>query len=265
MPSKLNSDLVNETIDFYVNNNISIKKCSEKFGIGATTLSRYLKNANIEQRVVNLKKYSYNENFFEAIDTENKAYWVGFIAADGCINKTNNLEIGLAIQDKDHLLKFIKDINGDVNMLKTTDTKARVFVCSVKLVKDLEKVGIGRNKTFSFNSIPDIRKDLVPHFLRGYFDGDGSISTNGLNRNESKKWALNLIATEGFINEWQNELSTLGITKVSIQKKGEMRVWNKAGIRQITTILKYLYRDSHIYLERKFEKANEVFAVLDES
>lgn len=265
MPRKLNSDLINNAINFYVENEISIKKCSEKFGIGATTLSRYLKEKEVETKKINLKKYSYNENFFQDINNENKAYWLGFIAADGCINKTNNLEIGLAIKDCHHLEKFIQDIEGDLAMLKLTDSKARVFVCSVKLIKDLERCGIEKNKTFSFSSIPKIKDELIPHFLRGYFDGDGSISTNGKNRNGSKKWALNLIATNDFIEEWQQYFEKLGITRVSIQEKGDMRVWNKAGINQITIILNHLYKNSNIYLSRKFEKANEIFAVLDES
>lgn len=265
MPSKLNSDLVDSAINYYIENEISIKKCSKKFGIGASTLSRYLKERNIEVKKISLKKYSYNEDFFQDIDNEHKAYWLGFIAADGCINKTNNLEIGLAIKDKSHLEKFIGDIDGDPLMLKTTKDKARVFVCSVKLVKDLERYGVSKNKTFSFNSIPKIEENLIPHFLRGYFDGDGSISTNGKNRNGSVKWALNLIATEDFIDSWQGYFSKIGITKVSIQEKGEMRVWNKVGINQIKTILNHIYGDSSIYLSRKFEKVNEIFAVLNES
>ncbi len=266
MAEKLNSDLINTAIQYYIGNEISIKECSKKFGIGATTLDRYLKNADVEKRKVNLKKYCYDEDFFEVIDTENKAYWLGFIAADGYISKgAHNLEITLAIKDRDHLAKFINDIGGEEEMLKTTGTKARVFVCSVKLVKDLENIGIHNNKTFIFDSIPKIQKELVPHFLRGYFDGDGSISTNGLNRNGTKKWALNLIATEGFIEEWQSVLEPLGISRVSIQRKDKMRVWNKCGIHQITKILNYLYKDCSIYLERKFEKANEIFAVLDKS
>ena len=265
MPNKLNSDLINSAINYYIENEISIKKCSEKFGIGASTLSRYLKKEEIEVKKINLKRYSYNEDYFQVIDSENKAYWLGFIAADGCINKTNNLEISLAIKDRTHLEKFIQDINGDMAMLKTTENKARVFVCSVKLVKDLEQYGIFNNKTFSFNSIPNLNAKLIPHFLRGYFDGDGSISTNGINRNGSKKWALNLIATEEFIEEWQEYFLKLGITKVSIQHKGDMRVWNKCGVNQIAKILNHLYSNSNIYLDRKFERANEIFAVLGES
>ena len=175
------------------------------------------------------------------------------------------MEISLAIKDRTHLEKFIRDINGDIAMLKTTENKARVFVCSVKLVKDLEQYGIYNNKTFSFNSIPNLNAKLIPHFLRGYFDGDGSISTNGINRNGSKKWALNLIATEEFIEEWQEYFLKLGITKVSIQHKGDMRVWNKCGVNQIAKILNHLYSNSNIYLDRKFERANEIFAVLGES
>ena len=121
MPSKLNSDLINSAINYYIENEISIKKCSEKFGIGASTLSRYLKKEEIEVKKINLKRYSYNEDYFQVIDSENKAYWLGFIYADGSISSQNgrySFELSLKGEDINHLHKFNSFMKYDGNNVK---------------------------------------------------------------------------------------------------------------------------------------------------
>ena len=93
MPEKIGKEIINNAINEYVKGDISIVMCAKKYNIGATTLTRHLKKNGIEIKENHGKKYFYNENYFEIIDTEEKAYWLGFIAADGCIvNKGTALE-----------------------------------------------------------------------------------------------------------------------------------------------------------------------------
>ena len=74
MGIKIKQEIINEAIKYYKNNNISVVECAKKYNIGATTLTRYLKVNGIEIKKNNGNKYTYNENYFETIDTEDKAY-----------------------------------------------------------------------------------------------------------------------------------------------------------------------------------------------
>lgn len=214
------------------------------------------------------KKYNYNENYFEKIDTEEKAYWLGFIAADGSIvNNGSALEISLKQSDRNHLIKFANAIGETDRMVKDRNQKcsngkyyptSRISVCSSIMTNHLAKHGIVQNKGFNLVFPDFLKEELLRHYLRGYFDGDGSISTNGKNRNGSPKYALNLIATESFLEDFMTWLNHLGISKVKLQNKNKMKVWNKVGINQIRIILSYLYDNCTIYLDRKYNYAREL-------
>lgn len=260
MAIKLDQTLVRKAINDYTENNLSIVECASKYNIGATTLTRYLKKEGIDTSY-DTRKYSYNERFFQTIDTEQKAYWLGFIAADGSIiNNGSVLQITLQLSDKEHLERFIKDIDGDSEMVKERSQKAngkeypaaRVNVCSKILCNDLFNKGITPRKGFVLD-FPDLNKEMLKHYLRGYFDGDGSISTNGKYRKGDPKYAINIIATEKFLEEFIVHMFDYGITRVKLQSKGPMKVWNKCGINQILSVFHYLYDNSNVYLERKYQ------------
>lgn len=214
------------------------------------------------------RKYNYNDNYFENIDTEEKAYWLGFIAADGSIvNNNRALEISLKQSDRNHLVKFANAIGETERMIKDRNQKcsngkyyatSRITVCSPILINHLSRYGIVQNKGLNLNFPTFLNDDLLRHYLRGYFDGDGSISTNGKYRNGSPKYALNLIATKSFLEDFMTHLETLEITKIKLQTKNKMSVWNKVGINQIRIILSYLYDNCTTYLDRKYVYAREL-------
>lgn len=131
-------------------------------------------------------KYSYDKDYFKEINTEEKAYWLGFIYADGYVVKTSlsaELGIELNIKDIDHLKKFNKSIAGNVEVKKrsrfdsrTNNTYNMCFIrfYSIQLVDNLINQGVFPNKHKDIK-FPKIKEDLVRHFIRGYFDGDGCI------------------------------------------------------------------------------------------
>ena len=130
-------------------------------------------------------------DFFKNIRTEIQAYLLGFYAADGSINeKRKTFRIQLQLQDKELVYLYKDFISPDARLftIEPKEEKGRnnsiinghgsfgVDIVSTILVNDLVNLGIGYNKTYSELHIPDIPKDLVKHFIRGYFDGDGSIT-----------------------------------------------------------------------------------------
>lgn len=255
----INENIINKAISDYVDNNLTATECAKKYNIGRTTLLRHLKKYNIEKNYTTTKR-EYNRDYFEIIDTEEKAYWLGFIAADGCITRNkSNLDIGLQYKDRSHLEKFIKSIDGDIDMI--TDKivncglnnklykSSRLTIGSKKMCQDLIYLGLGPRKSSTLNFPTNIPKEFMRHYLRGYFDGDGCITSNkGI-------YQISIIATNDFLNNLKEFLLSLNMTKTKLeQRNSNMAVWKKKGHNQIKIFLDYLYKDSTIYLDRKYDK-----------
>lgn len=262
MPQKLNADTVEKAIEDF-QEGMPIYMAAKKNGIGATTLTRYLKARGFDTKAHVFRKIKFNLDYFQEIKTEEQAYWLGFIAADGSIVCEGTiLEISLQSRDYEHLVKFAKAIGYPEEHIKVfTDnkgyTKCRISVCSKKMCSDLAQYGIVPRKGFNLGFIENLDDSLIKHYLRGYFDGDGSISTNGKNRNGTAKYAIHVIATKKFLKKMMELLKhELAITEIALQKRaqGLMYSWNKVGIKQIMTVLNYMYRDSKVYLERKYAR-----------
>jgi hypothetical protein len=128
------------------------------------------------------KKYTFDENYFTHIDSPEKAYWLGFLFADG-YNTDDEIVIELAKKDITHLVKFKKTIKAtqlistrskyDKNQLNTKEF-ASIRISSREMCKILSIHGMIKNKTYTLK-YPDINSEYDRHFIRGFFDGDGCI------------------------------------------------------------------------------------------
>lgn len=207
-------------------------------------------------------RYDYNRNFFEKIDTEEKAYWAGFIAADGNIRKDfHKLRIELNIQDIKHLEKFRSSIKGNMPIKewkRLNNHSCYIEVNSVKICKDLFQYGITPNKSLTLEiNFEKIPYSLQHHFIRGYFDGDGSL--NMYEKNGHELWEINFIGTKHFLNyimkffNKQHKISTCGNNFRFNFKKGT----------DIKDILNILYKDATIVLDRKKNKYDSFIALND--
>ena len=159
--------------------NMRTKDILIKLSISITPLLAILKKYNIQ--VKSSKKYTFDENYFENIDTEEKAYWLGFFYADGCVRvrKTNSeSKLKLSIKDISHLEKFKKSINGNNKILNINDKTAYLSLNTRVFTNHLINNGCTERKTFTIKFPYFLNDDLIRHFIRGYFDGDGSISTS---------------------------------------------------------------------------------------
>lgn len=134
------------------------------------------------------RKYTCDSDYFECINSESKAYWLGFLYADGCVKDstktTKMLTISLAACDANHLEKLRQDINATqpINFYRTTGgykvdaPYCRLSVQNDKLSRDLIRHGCVEHKTDIITPPINMRSDLIRHFIRGYLDGDGSIT-----------------------------------------------------------------------------------------
>ena len=243
-------------INKYLNENYTLKQLGREFNCSYGTIRNLLNKHKINSRG-NKQGFPRDEFYFNKIDTEEKAYWLGFLYADGCVH-TNKNEISINITDKEHIEKFKRAIKALNHKITSTEDKRfkkakTLYQFSIKdkqLHEDLIKWGCIPQKSLLLKKIPNIPRDYVSHFLRGYFDGDGSLHyLQGTNN-----YRISFVGTKDFLTEVQKELQT----KVSLQGNiaGKAFVLQISGRKQVERILKYLYKDSKesIRLNRKYQR-----------
>lgn len=197
----------------------------------------------------------YNRNIFDKIDNDEKAYWLGFILADGYLNINKNMmRIKLGGRDRDHLIKFIKFVGGDISMLKsevhgiTGNDIAYVSLYSKEIREALYKLGIRQAKSGK-EKVCDIDSCYHRSFIRGIWDGDGFIREDltGVGVVGSEELMI-------FIQEYLRE--NLGIEPLKVHPHGIIfKIEYRSTKTAIPLILSHLYDDGDVALDRKKELA----------
>ena len=237
------------------------------------SISRIIKKRGIRSLVVeSTKKYNYNESFFEKIDNEEKAYWLGFLCADGNIirkkEKLEGFELRLAKKDEKHLIVFAKTISANLvetqiktkfKKIKEEVSESKAFsVYSRKMATDLIKLGCVANKSLilEFPTKEQVPDKLINHFMRGYFDGDGCIYIS----TKHNKASFDIVGTEKFCESYRLKLNEK-ITKKERKKfapAGKNVIFRESEKKRIKEIEKFLYCGATVFLERKREKFKQI-------
>lgn len=247
---------------------LSLRTLELKYKHSRRVLAKRLKESGIDIRdnTENSRKYHHNESYFEVIDTEPKAYWLGFLYADGFIDCQNNIGITLNMKDIKHLEKFKSCIEADnpINLYKgsgyaSESEFARILVKSKKMKQNLIDKGMFENKTLilEFPTEEQVPANLIRHFIRGYFDGDGAISYY----ERKKVYTIGFTGTESMMIGIRNFFGA----QWSIQRKGNACQFNIGGNRQVINISHILYDGSTMFLDRKHEKFTELYSKYSES
>lgn len=216
-----------------------------------------------------VRKYKLNENYFDNIDTSNKAYIMGFLHSDGS-NNINKSTISLSLQEEDReILEQIRKEIGSTKPLEYLDySNKHDFGCSYKnqyrlnifskhMCKELNNKGITPNKSLTIGFPNWLPKDLISHYVRGVFDGDGSIYQSYRNDN-NKPITLTITATESFCKELRNICKqtlniNAGIYDASCHN-GITKVFTISGRNIAKKFLDWIYKDADLYLQRKYDR-----------
>lgn len=191
MPKKYTNEVLQQAYDLIVNKGYSANKTSKILGIDNGTMRKRLKEKYGQIFLPNGKKHV-NSLFFNEIDTEEKAYWLGFLTADGYVQDLkDSIELCLAEIDKEHIEKFKRDIESSHKIGKKTvklnDKLFNAYRISIKdkqMANDLRKYGFTSNKSYdAYIPIDQINNKFINHYIRGFFDGDGSIYLGTKNKN----------------------------------------------------------------------------------
>jgi hypothetical protein len=252
----------------------STPEIAKTLGVNPLTIINILKKSNVKIRTYSeaARKYTLIEDFFDKIDTQEKAYFLGYLYADGC-NSGKNVSLNLSEKDKEMLekLNMLVHPNGKplckghrrVSRFKGKETTCITktnyhMVIENKHISDiLTQHGCTPRKTatleFPFNSVS---KELIPHFIRGYFDGDGAISVYG-KKDSFIQGYISIVSSSYFCDSLKDIVQDTLEIKSKIRKRDyadnkvvEFRITNT---KHVIKFLEWIYSGSIIHLNRKYE------------
>lgn len=232
---------------------------AKQYPVSSTAISALLRRHGYKSQSQSelQRKYKIDETFFDVIDTEEKAYFLGFLYADG-YNNTDRNSVALSLKEDDK--EILEKLNNLLQpkkplqyvKIKTTNSsnQYRLVIVNKHISQKLVELGCGKAKTYSliFPSEKQVPKYLVRHFVRGYFDGDGWVG----------KKAINVVSTLNFCNSLaeilNQELNVNSYIRARFpERKNNIRMLELSE-KAARLFLKWIYKDSNIYLQRKYER-----------
>lgn len=264
MPKKYPKELINKAYNLINKEGYSLSKACEILEVDRHTMSKRLKENFEDVKIFKDGKKEVDSNYFEVIDTEEKAYWLGFLTADGYVSSKNDIELALKASDKCHLESFKKAIKSnhkigrkEVKLNNKIHIAYRINIRDTKMSNDLKKLGFNNEKSYNayipFDFIPD---DLLPHYMRGLMDGDGCIV--------ERKGGLNVTIACTKSEQLKNDIIKIfkDILDIDVHIKTDarnglydIRIYDK---KEISRYFNWIYKNATVYLQRKYNK----FAVL---
>lgn len=229
-----------------------------------------------------IRKHKLNEEFFDVIDTEEKAYIFGLLCADGHVADAG---LHFAVADKDiELYEKVRDAMGSDQPFRYFRKKSQfsygkeyfdhvaLKMNSRKMVKRLRELGIPANKTYTLTAevMNNVPEELRDHFARGYFDGDGGIYMyDNVGKGNDFKTKVSIMGNRDFIKRvFDNRYETNDEIRYDPKTKQSYN-W---GISRKSLIIRFgnrIYKDATIYMERKYRiyaelKQREIKRLQDE-
>lgn len=256
---------LNKALDYYFHTKPNSIQAAKYAGIGKNKFRSYLKEHNLLQKPIKIQKnIKYDSAFFNILDTEEKAYWFGFIYGDGCVRNTDQvhqLTIELQESDANHLEKFKQSIRSNKDLAfrtrkNTTGSYSKmcsICISSIKMVNDLINKGCIPNKTCSGDiSYCFDDKSLCAAFLRGYIDADGWISK------KPYEYSMSIVVKSYKVLNYLNRMiinlsGVIPFIRYENDKLGgayRIRITNKKDFFQFLNVI---YQDATIYMDRKYE------------
>ena len=265
MVSKYTDEFLKEVYEYMIENQLGISALARHFGVDRHTLRDKLLNKY--GYVISRKdgKLAVDSDFFAEINTEEKAYWLGFLTADGYLSANGYLELCLAEIDKEHIKKFKKSIGSQHKISEKKSviddkefTSYRLSIKDQKISSDLRALGLDNDKSHTaYIPLDKIPNDMLPHYIRGLMDGDGCVY-----KTNTSKCCVTICTTvsELMIEDITNIIKEkLDITVKYQQSKNrnpiDICIYKHKDVKKF---YEWLYKDATIYLDRKYDK----FAVL---
>ena len=251
-------------IEKYVNNKWTAAKIGKELKAGVATVRKLLHEKNLIRPVGSTsRKYSSNFSYFESVDTEHKAYWLGVLYADGCVSKKNN-SLRFSSIDKEWIEVYKRDLeyNGPLHIEHHSKFNKNIYKVSIysdKLVNTLIRYGCIERKSLILK-FPTLSKLLIPHFIRGYFDGDGCVYTGKYIRNSNCK-TLRVMICSGSKNLLEEMVKYLPVSCKLIRQRQRVHPLYEIvlSVEDSKSFYTYIYSNATRFLQRKKDKFDSFF------
>lgn len=273
--NKASKEIQEKVVEAY-KNNMSLREIEKQFNVTRTTVSKFLEKNGIKiQKGNHYRKYTHNENYFEIIDTEEKAYWLGFIFADGYIQNHDNrygqdaMGITIADYDIDVLEKFKISIEATNPIILCKNSQnnghdcVRILLTSQKTVNDLIDKGCYKNKSTILEPPKNLPQELIIHFIRGMFDGDGSLIKYQHKDCKSISYQINFTTTYKMAN-WLRDSLQMGSIYPE-KRRNDTWYFGFGGNQQVINFYHYLYDNATIWMDRKYNRFQELLSKYGEN
>ena len=240
--------------DLYINKKMGYKAIGKLFNteLHYNTIKRIVESYGGSIRTIREARQSpqINSNIFKTIDSEEKAYWLGFLEADGCVYK-GYIKISLQKRDYEHLIKFKNFINAINKIIITKNNNKEyctIIIGNKTIYEDLIKLGCVEKKSLTLKPYEKIPQKYIFDYIRGYWDGDGGISYS----KKSNRWQAYCTSTKEMLNFFIKQLN-LNVkpflehkcnNTYRIHFNGRINVYNKMSL---------LYKNANIFLDRKYQ------------
>lgn len=272
--NKLEENIQNEIIEAY-KNNMSLREIEKQFGATRTSVSKFLEAKGIKTVKGNHhRKYFHDIDFFKTIDSEEKAYWLGFMYADGYIVNNENhygedeFGITLAEDSIDSLEKFKESIKA-TNPIRYDDSKGigqrqvKLVCRSQKTVDDLIDKGVLKSKSLILKPPTKVPKELIRHFIRGFFDGDGSLIRYQNKNCNHIAFGINFTTTYDMA-KWLQEVLQTGCIFPD-KRRNFTWYFSFGGNQKVLKFCHYIYDNATIWMDRKYNRYKELLNKYGES
>lgn len=253
-----------EIVEKYQSGEYTCAQLGKEYGVTGDSIAKMLKRRNILVTPKIYRKYSLNEHFFDIIDTEEKAYFLGFLYADGCNNtKMNRISIELQQSDVEILEKFNLAINSNRPLMfrpHTTLNSQNTIIARINnqhMSSVLYDLGCVDRKSLvlKFPTENQVPNNLLRHWLRGLWDGDGNYNLYKTSGSASLTGTIYVCQS---IQDYLLKELNISTCIYSCGDNGITSIIKIGGNKQFLKFLNFIYSDSSIYLSRKFEKVIQI-------
>ena len=268
MPKHISIEKEKEIVAFYKSRPMTISEVAKNFNVCSLSIIKILNKYRIK-RYSKSKLFSPNlrEDYFEIIDTHEKAYFLGLILTDGCVYSKNGKQpiFTLTLHEKDAYLieALLKELNSNKKVTQDGRGCCEVSISSKKLVSDLRKYGVVERKSLIATFPDNIEIEYYSSLLRGIIDGDGSISYYARKNRKSHIKAVRLCSgNEKFLLDIVDFLyKNLNVAPIKTYQEKD-NLWSIAYRKNASmiSIIDYIYKDATIYMKRKKELCDLVYA-----
>jgi hypothetical protein len=239
-----------KVLDMYINKHMRTGQIAKEYNCRGGTILNHLKRWGISIRKErNNAIYTLTTDFFHIIDTEEKAYCLGLLLADGHLTNANHLM--LTMSDVDIMYKYQKAIDTNIPIKRDKYGNYALNICSKEIGEDLRRIGFHNRKSYGIdisNVISVIPKNLMHHFVRGMFDGDGSIRIYMYDYIKNPQYHFGYTGTKEVVEFVYNYLGL----HTKIVKESDITYTCVTSCKQtIKEIYEKLYKDATIYIARK--------------